>query len=86
MSGITKKPPVCVPTGTARRLLDSLSKAMLMDIAWNLALLGTDEQAAQVLTHVAREAVIVADLRQDRIDPEFKRIAAMRIDADPEVI
>jgi len=82
MSGMGKKGPVYVPRESAK-LLDQLSKAALMDIAWNLALLGTDETQEEVLTRVAREAVIVAEGRGDRLPKEFASLAERRIDSDP---
>lgn len=82
MSGLGKKGPHYVPREAAR-LLDKLSKAALMDIAWNLALLGTDETSGQVLAHVAREAALVTSGRGDVMPQELANAAIVRLDSDP---
>lgn len=81
MAGVGKKGPVFVPASAAR-LLDTLSKAALMDVAWNLGLLGTDESTEQVLANVAREACLVAEARKDRVSRVIFEAAKRRLDKD----
>lgn len=72
MAGITKKGQVFVPAAYTG-ILDTLSKAALMDIAWNLALLQSGhESESEAFAILAHEADIVARNRGDRID---KRLA-----------
>lgn len=77
-----KKPTIYV-AGQYRRELAKLSKAALTDIAWNLALIGTDESPGQVFAHLSREAVIVADGRGDALPASMSAAAQTRIDSDP---
>ena len=65
---IGTKAPVFVPDDIARHL-DRLSKAALMDIAWNLAALacGECDNVALTADRLREEAVIVAGSRRDRV-------------------
>lgn len=71
-----------VPT-EAFRLLSSLSKNTLFDMAASLAVIGTDESAEQITARLCREAVIICRNRGDRITPAIKAAALRRIDSDP---
>lgn len=84
MMGKGKKPALYCPQGPMAGALSALSKQALLDIAWNLALLGTDESPEQVFTHVCREAVIVLRGRHDSIPPAILRAAERRIQDEEE--
>jgi hypothetical protein len=64
--GVFKKPSRFVPR-EAHMVLDRLSKQALMDVAWNLACLGTDESEEQVFQHIAAEVRVVCEARGDTI-------------------
>jgi len=67
------KAPVFVPDDIERHL-DRLSKAALMDIAWNLAgaVCGECDNVERTADRLHEEAVIVARYRRDRVT--WKRI------------
>jgi hypothetical protein len=74
-----KKVAVYAPREAAL-VLNALSKQAILDIAWNLALLGTDESPDAVLIKVAHEAALVCKGRGDRLPPMLAKIA----ECDPE--
>lgn len=67
----------------ARLLLSRLSKFDLLDIAWNLALLGTNETPEEILTKIAREAEIVCQARGSRLPKELRAFATNPLTEDP---
>jgi hypothetical protein len=66
------KGPIYPPPELASRL-DKLSKAALIDLAWNLAAMGTDDNAEVTFNNLRREAAMVCLARGDAIPKELRR-------------
>lgn len=68
----------------ARKLFGQLSKAALLDMCYTLSQLDTNESDEQIITKMAREALIVLGERQDRIPTVFWSLAKRKIDGEDD--
>ena len=74
MSGRGKKPAVLMPREMCRAF-GQLSKAALLDIAWGLAQLGTDESTEQIAARLAEEvAIVCVEYRHDHVPEAIRRL------------
>jgi hypothetical protein len=64
-------------------VLRRFSKAVLIDVVWNLCLLGTDETEGEMAVRMARELVLVLEGTGRRVPVDVRALAAQRIDSDP---
>ena len=70
------KPPIHVATWEDIALLDTLSKAALMDVAWNLASALSEccDDPEQVRAVLHNEIRVTCGHRRDRVNKHFKPV------------